>query len=103
MTKQRKRQGAVEILHRRYVTGDPEREAALEIERVNAEVAQLVYDARTEAKLSQTELARLIGTSQSVISRLEDADYQGHSLTMLARIASALDRRLAVSMIEPDT
>ena len=38
------------------------------------------------AGLSQKELAALIGTTQSVISRLEDSDYGGRSLTMLERI-----------------
>ena len=36
--------------------------------------------------------------TQSVISRLEDADYEGHSLTMLSRIASALNQKLTVAM-----
>lgn len=40
--------------------------------------------------MSQAELARKVGTTQSVISRLEDADYDSHSLTMLNRIAAAL-------------
>jgi hypothetical protein len=31
-----------------------------------------------------------VGTTQSVISRLEDADYEGHSLAMLRRIARAV-------------
>ena len=35
-------------------------------------------------RLPQKELAELIGTTQSVISRLEDADYEGHSLSMLS-------------------
>lgn len=63
---------------------------------VNARVAQLIYDARTAAGLTQAALARLIGTKQPVIARLEDADYRGHSLTMLHRIAEALDQRLEV-------
>jgi glycine/serine hydroxymethyltransferase len=63
-----------------------------------AEVAQLIHDLRTQAGLSQKELADAIGTTQSVISRLEDADYSGHSLTMLNRIAGALNQRLTVTM-----
>jgi ribosome-binding protein aMBF1 (putative translation factor) len=66
---------------------------------VNARVAQLVYDARTEAGLSQKELAERIGTTQSVISRLEDADYEGHSLSMLSRIASALNREVKIDFV----
>ena len=54
------------------------------------------------SKEDQKELADLIGTTQSVISRLEDADYEGHSLTMLSRIARALNKSLEVRMSEKD-
>lgn len=40
-----------------------------------------------------------MGTTQSVISRLEDADYEGHSLTMLQRIAEALHQKVEVRLI----
>ena len=66
---------------------------------VNAHVAQLIYDTRTEAGLSQKELAEMIGTTQSVISRLEDADYEGHSLSMLSRIAQALHREVKIDLV----
>ena len=99
MERMRKTTDAVEILHRRYVKGDPRREVALQAERVNAEVAAIVHDRRTEAGLTQEELAELVGTTQSVISRLEDADYEGHSLSMLQRIATALRMRLKVSLV----
>ncbi len=51
--------------------------------------------------LSQKQLAKLVGTTQSVISRLEDADYSGHSLQMLNRIASVLHYKVEVRLI-PD-
>lgn len=66
---------------------------------LNAHVAQLIYDARTEAGLSQAELAGLIGTTQSVISRLEDADYEGHSLSMLNKIARSLNRAVRIDLV----
>jgi ribosome-binding protein aMBF1 (putative translation factor) len=66
---------------------------------VNAHVAQLIYDARTEAGLSQKELAEMIETTQSVISRLEDADYEGHSLSMLSRIAQATGREVKINLV----
>jgi ribosome-binding protein aMBF1 (putative translation factor) len=71
----------------------------VEQERLNADVAQLIYDARTRAGLTQAELAKLIGTKQPVIARLEDADYEGHSLKMLQRIARALQRKLKVELV----
>jgi ribosome-binding protein aMBF1 (putative translation factor) len=67
---------------------------------LNAMVAQLIYKARTDAELTQSKLAKLIGTRQSVISRLEDADYEGHSLSMLQRIAEALGKRLEVRFVD---
>jgi len=53
------------------------------------DLAVLVREMREDAGLTQTELARKVGTTQSVIARLEDAEYTGHSLTMLERIAAA--------------
>ena len=53
------------------------------------DLALLVREMREEARLTQAELAKHIGTTQSVIARLEDAEYKGHSLTMLERIAAA--------------
>ena len=67
--------------------------------RTNFEVAQMIYDARTKAGLSQRQLADLIGSKQPVIARLEDADYEGHSLTMLQRIAEALEQRLELRFV----
>jgi len=66
---------------------------------VNAEVAQLIHDVRSKAKLTQKQLAELVGTTQSVIARLEDADYEGHSLSMLQRIAAAVNKRLEVRFV----
>jgi transcriptional regulator with XRE-family HTH domain len=67
--------------------------------RINLEAARMIYDARTKAQLSQQQLANLAGTRQSVIARLENADYRGHSLTMLQRIGNALGRRLELRFV----
>ena len=93
---------AGEILRNRYVKDDPERKASVKAERINAEVARLIYTMRTDAGLTQGQLAELVGTTQSVISRLEDSDYDGHSLTMLNRIAEALQKKLTVVMTAGD-
>jgi predicted transcriptional regulator len=69
---------------------------------LNARVAQIIYDARKDANFTQQQLADLIGTTQSVIARLEDADYEGHSLSMLARIAAALNQRLEIKLLPND-
>jgi len=99
MARDKKRPTTVELLQRRYIGEDAGKQAALQVERVNADVAQQIYDLRREAGLTQKQLAALVGTTQSVISRLEDADYEGHSLSMLSRIAAALNRRLKVYLV----
>ena len=62
-------------------------------------MAQKIYDLREKAGLTQKKLAKLVGTTPSVISRLEDADYDGHSLSMLRRIAAALDKRVEIRFV----
>jgi ribosome-binding protein aMBF1 (putative translation factor) len=53
------------------------------------DLALLVREMREDAGLTQAELAKKVGTTQSVIARLEDAEYAGRSLTTLERIAAA--------------
>jgi ribosome-binding protein aMBF1 (putative translation factor) len=52
------------------------------------DLALLIREMREDAGLTQAELAKKVRTTQSVIARLEDAEYTGHSLRMLERIAT---------------
>ena len=63
-------------------------------------LGQLIYDLRTRAGLSQRELAAKMGTTQSVISRLEEGGGARNRIDTLARVATALDRHLVVSFPE---
>ena len=88
---------AVVILEKMF-EGDPGMRRMVEEATINALVAKLIYEARNDAGLTQKQLAELVGTRQPVIARLEDSEYEGHSLTMLQRIASALGKRLDIRM-----
>jgi ribosome-binding protein aMBF1 (putative translation factor) len=90
---------AVEIIHRRYFKGRPERLKALEEARADDDVARKIFELRTKAGLTQAQLGKLIGTTASVISRLESADYEGHSLAMLRRIGAALNQRVEIKFV----
>jgi transcriptional regulator with XRE-family HTH domain len=63
---------------------------------LHARIAAQIYHARTEAGLSQKELAERVGTRQSQIARFEDPCYRGHSLDMLERIADSLGKHLSI-------
>jgi ribosome-binding protein aMBF1 (putative translation factor) len=95
----KKTSDAVKILHKKYYAGNRRRLVELERARQSAAVARAIYELRSKAGLSQRELARLVGTTASVICRLENDDYRGHSLTMLGRIATALDARLEIRFV----
>ena len=93
---------ASEILKRK--TGvDPDTDAEMLQIAEDYRIAQMIHDAREAAGMTQTELAKAVGTTQSVISQLEDADYEGHSLSMLRRIAKALHRRVEIRMVPEDS
>lgn len=93
---------ALEFAYERYIGEDPKKTDAFEAELVNADVARKLYDLRAGAGLTQSQLAELVGTSTSVISRLENADYEGHSLAMLRRVAKALNSRLEIRFVPID-
>ena len=88
-----------QFLYDRYVGEDDKRIEEYEEVVLNAEIARKIYDLRTKAGLSQRELAKRVGTSASAVCRLEDADYDGHSLSPLKRIADALDRRVEIRFL----
>jgi len=93
----RKTVDAVQILKRR-VAEDRELREIYEEEKVNYQAALAIRKAREAAGLTQAELAKKVGTTQSAISRLEDADYEGHTIKMLERIAEGLKRRVVISL-----
>ena len=97
----KKTSDALKIINN-MIKDDPELQQMVRESSLNARVAQIIYNARKDANFTQQQLADLIGTTQSVIARLEDADYEGHSLSMLARIAAALNQRLEIKMLPQD-
>jgi len=62
------------------------------------DVALQLASLRKDSGLSQKELARRVGTSQQQISRLESPSYEGHSLSMLRRVAEVLGASLHVEI-----
>ena len=85
------------ILRRRFIKGDATRERRIEAYREKSLVAREIFALRTKAGLTQKQLAAKIGTTASVVCQLEDADYYGHSLNMLRRVAAALDTSVEVT------
>ena len=91
------------VLLDRLTGNHPEMAELIDQERANLDIARKIYELRQEAGLSQAALAKKVGTTQSVISRLEAADYDGHSLAMLRRIACALEQRVEIRFVAKTT
>ncbi len=98
-TKKKFQSEALQYTYEKFIGDDAELNASFEQERSHIEVAKRLYKLRTKAGLSQRELAKRVGTTASAICRLEDADYEGHSLAMLRRIAAALDKRVEIRFV----
>jgi transcriptional regulator with XRE-family HTH domain len=86
-------------LDERLGLDNPESQERIATLRDELEIGLAIHDARKAAGLSMSQLARRVGTTPSVISRVERADYQGHSTTLLRRIAKALGMRLIVAFV----
>ena len=91
---------ALDYSYERFIGSDPVRRAGYEAALVRAELAMMLYGHRKAAGLTQAALAERVGTTASVISRIEDADYEGHSLSLLRRIAEALGKRVEVRLVD---
>jgi len=90
---------ALQFVYDRYIGEDRALAAAFEEELLTADIASQIYNLRKRAGLSQRQLAAKVGTTASVICRLEDSDYDGHSLSMLKRIAAALGRQVKIGLV----
>lgn len=62
-------------------------------------LGELVKELRIKAGLSQRELARRVGTTASVICRLENHEYRGHSIDMLRRIGQSVGMKVVVGYV----
>ena len=78
---------------------DPEFRRYFEEERQALALAMKIARLREKKGLSQKELAKLMGTSQQAISRIESGEYEGFSLKTLEKIAEATRTRLKIEFV----
>lgn len=70
------------------------------LKELNAGIASIIRETRTESKMTQTELAKAVGVDQSVISRLEKPGYDGYDLSTLFRIFDIFDMDIEIGFTE---
>jgi ribosome-binding protein aMBF1 (putative translation factor) len=92
----------MELIKQRFGI-DPRTDSDVQAFAEEFRIAQMVYDARQAAHMSQKELADAIGVEECIIAELEDADYDGESLSMLRRIADTLNLKLRVELVSAES
>ena len=78
---------------------DPQFRKEFENQRRALALAMTIAKIREKKGLTQTQLARRMGTSQQAISRIESGDYEGFTLKTLEKIAQATGTRLKIDFI----
>ena len=73
----KKTSDGIKIINR-MIKDDLELQEMIRDSLLNAQVAQIIYDTRKKANLSQKQLADLIGIEELIIAELEDSDYEGN-------------------------
>ncbi|HHT9127001.1 MAG TPA: helix-turn-helix transcriptional regulator [Candidatus Brocadiia bacterium] len=66
-------------------------------EKKSLEIAYQIARLRHKLGLSQKDFARRVGTTQQVISRLENGKYTGYTLKTLEKLANATNTELVIS------
>jgi ribosome-binding protein aMBF1 (putative translation factor) len=77
---------------------DPEFKKAWDALDPEFQVLKAMIKGRERTGISQAELARRIGTKQSVISRLERGAFSKATLETIKKVADALDMRLELRL-----
>jgi DNA-binding XRE family transcriptional regulator len=78
---------------------DPEFKAHYQEERQSLKLAMMIAKLREEKGLSQQQMAKLMGTSQQAISRIESGEYEGFTLKTLDKIAEATGTRVKIEFV----
>lgn len=91
----RKTSDAVELMDNWY-GGDPEWDRLVLEEELKVRIGQLIYKLRTDAGLSQTRLAERTGLTQAMISKVENADYDGDYFKLLLNVCFVFKKKLEI-------
>jgi len=78
---------------------DPEFKAHYKEERQALKLAIKIAKLREKKGLSQQQMARLMGTSQQAVSRIESGEYEGFTLKTLEKIAEATGTKVKIEFV----
>lgn len=95
----RRRKDDLDRLTEKLLKRYPAMEEEMEKAGQAIDIAYQIYDLRQAAMLTQTQLAKLLHTSQSNISRIESAEYESYTFKTLEKVTKALKARLEIKIV----
>jgi ribosome-binding protein aMBF1 (putative translation factor) len=95
----RRKKDDLDRLTEKLLKEDPSFQEKLDKAGQAWDIAFQIYDLRKKSGLTQTQLAKLIKTSQSNIARIESADYTGYTFKTLEKVTQALKAKLEIRII----
>lgn len=95
----RRRKDDLDRLTEKLLKKDPSLKEEFEKADRAWDVAFQIYDLRKKSGLTQTQLAKLVRTSQSNIARIESADYTGYTFKTLEKVTKALKAKLEIRIV----
>jgi DNA-binding XRE family transcriptional regulator len=78
---------------------NPEFKAHYQEERQALKLAMKIAKLREKKGLSQQQMAKLMGTSQQAVSRIESGEYEGFTLKTLEKIAEATGTKVKIEFV----
>ena len=78
---------------------DPEFKAHYQEERQALKLALKIAKLREKKGVSQQQMAKLMGTSQQAVSRIESGEYEGFTLKTLEKIAEATGTKVKIEFV----
>jgi DNA-binding XRE family transcriptional regulator len=78
---------------------DPVFKAHYQEERQALMLAMKIAKLREKKGLSQQQMAKLMGTSQQAVSRIESGEYEGFTLKTLEKIAEATGTKVKIEFV----
>jgi predicted transcriptional regulator len=84
-------------MHKKELMKDPDFRREYKALEPSFEFAKMIIKKRIEKGLTQAELAKKLGTTQSAIARLESGEYNP-SLKFLSRVADAFESELEIAI-----
>jgi DNA-binding XRE family transcriptional regulator len=94
-TNSNKTSDASDLMNKWY-GGDSEWDQMVFEEEIKARIGQMIYDLRTEAKLSQANLAKMIHKTQAMVSKVENGDYGGDYFSLLLKVCFVLKKKIEI-------